>query len=265
MNSINTDAGYRDWLSTKTKTTDQTKGTGNNYDAVFVEEEDTGLSVDDFLSLMVAELQNQDFLNPVDNTQYVAQMAQFANLQQMQELATYSKTNYVMSLVGKNVTAARFTVSGDLDKVTGMITKVSLVDNEFKVFIGDKSFSLSQIMEVNQTPKTEDKEPDDDDKEPEDPEKTPETSSSGKNTANNELDPNVTDDNSEVTNNQDGADEAADQTQNNEDLNDSQTVSDNTTENQDPVPETTIQPPIDLETTEAVIQEMRDINESNLL
>ena len=264
MNSINTDAGYRDWLSTKTKTTDQTKGTGNNYDAVLVEQEDTGLSVDDFLSLMVAELQNQDFLNPVDNTQYVAQMAQFANLQQMQELATYSKTNYVMSLVGKNVTAARFTVSGDLDKVTGMITKVSLVDNEFKVFIGDKSFSLSQIMEVNQTPKTEDKEPDDD-KEPEDSEKTPETSSSGKNTANNELDPNVTDDNSEVTNNQDGADEAADQTQNNEDLNDSQTVSDNTTENQDPVPETTIQPPIDLETTEAVIQEMRDINESNLL
>lgn len=240
MNSINTDTGFRDWISTKAGTTDQTKGTGNNYDAVFVEEEDTGLCVDDFLSLMVAELQNQDFLNPVDNTQYVAQMAQFANLQQMQELATYSKTNYVMSLVGKNVTAARFTVSGNLDKVTGMITKVSLVDNEFKVFIGDKSFSLSQIMEVNQTPKTEDKEPDDDDdKETKKPEKTPETSSSGKDEVDNEQEPDVTNDNSDVTNNQDGADEAADQTQS--------------------------KSPSDLETTEDVIQEMSDIDESNLL
>lgn len=171
MNSIQTNSGYQDWLSKQTGTTSKANNTGQNYDAVFVEEEDTGLGVDDFLNLMVAELQNQDFMNPVDNSQYVAQMAQFANLQQMQDLASYSKTNYVTSLVGKNVTAAKFTVSGNLDKVTGNITKVSLVDNDFKVFIGNKSFSLSQIMEVNQTPKEEQPEPptkkeDDEDPEP---------------------------------------------------------------------------------------------------
>lgn len=169
MNSIQTDSGYRDWLSTQTGTTNKAANTGQNYDAVFVEEEDTGLGVDDFLNLMVAELQNQDFMNPVDNSQYVAQMAQFANLQQMQELASYSKTNYVTSLVGKNVTAAKFTVSGNLDKVTGNISKVSLVDNDFKVFIGNKSFSLSQIMEVNETPKEKSLEPSTKEKHEEDP------------------------------------------------------------------------------------------------
>ena len=158
MSSVNTDTSYRDWLSNQTSGTSSSSGTGKTYNAVFVDEEDTGLKVDDFLNLMVTQLKNQDFLNPVDDTQYVAQMAQFASLQQMKEMAEYSKTSYAMSLVGKNVTAAKYSVSGKLDKVTGVITKVSLVDNEYKIFIGDKSFSLSQIMEVNNTTSTTDPE-----------------------------------------------------------------------------------------------------------
>lgn len=242
MSTVNTDTGYRDWISTQTgKTNKTTKGANQNYDAVFVEEEDTSLTVDDFLTLMVAELKNQDFMNPVDNSQYVAQMAQFANLQQMQELAEYSKTNYAMSLVGKNVTAAKFTVSGKLDKVTGMITKVSFVDNEYKVFIGDKSFSLSQIMEVNHIPKTENNVPEDDDKEkekvnePAEPSPPPTTDG----TTTTEKDPDVTNGSPDVTN--DNSDETADQTQSNTNLDDPQNVTDNTTENQDPVEDTSIE------------------------
>ena len=31
------------------------------------------MSVDDFLSLMVAQMTNQDFMNPMDDTQFVTQ------------------------------------------------------------------------------------------------------------------------------------------------------------------------------------------------
>ena len=85
--------------------------------------------------LMVAQLQNQDFMNPVDDTQYVTQAAQFATMQQMQELATYMKTGSVMSLVGKEVTAARFSVSGELQQETGRVEKISLVNNEYAVYV----------------------------------------------------------------------------------------------------------------------------------
>lgn len=105
--------------STGTSETEETESTGQVWDAVFTDDSDNGVSVDDFLNLMVAQLQNQDFMNPVDDTQYVTQLAQFATMQQMQELATYMKTNYVMSLVGKEVTAARFSVSGELQQETG--------------------------------------------------------------------------------------------------------------------------------------------------
>ena len=54
-----------------------------------------------------------------------------------------------MSLVGKNVTAAKFTVGGDLQKEVGQVTKISLVNNEYLVYVNGKSFSLEQIMELN--------------------------------------------------------------------------------------------------------------------
>ena len=41
------------------------------------------------------------------------------------------------------------------DRVTGVVDKISLVDNEYRVHIGDKSFSLEQIMELGESPSTE--------------------------------------------------------------------------------------------------------------
>lgn len=44
------------------------------------------LGKDDFLRLLVTQLQNQDPLNPMDNSQFVAQTAQFSSLEQLQNM-----------------------------------------------------------------------------------------------------------------------------------------------------------------------------------
>lgn len=122
---------------------------GGQFDAVFTDKKDNStLSQSDFLNLMVAQMQNQDFMNPMDNTQMVEQMVMFSNMQQMQEMTAYSKSNYAMSLIGKTVTASRFTVSGDLDTVTGPVQKVSLVDKEYVIYVGGKKYTMGQIMGV---------------------------------------------------------------------------------------------------------------------
>ena len=147
---------YRDQWNNKDlleEDDEKTEGTGSTdkthvWNAVF-EEKKTGVTADDFLTLMVAQLTNQDFMNPVDDTQYVTQLAQFTTMQQMQEMANYTKTSYVMSLVGKNVTAAKITVSGELQKETGPIEKITLTNNEFGIWVNDKKFSLEQIMEIH--------------------------------------------------------------------------------------------------------------------
>ena len=112
-----------------------TDGTGNVIDAVFEKQSDR-------------QLKNQDFMNPVDDTQYVTQLAQFTTMQQMQELAYNAKSTYATSLVGKDVTAAKITVNGDLTTTEGPVEKVSLLDGEYMIFVGGKGFTLDEIMEV---------------------------------------------------------------------------------------------------------------------
>ncbi|WP_375396737.1 flagellar hook assembly protein FlgD [uncultured Sphingomonas sp.] len=76
----------------------------------------TSLGQADFLKLMTAQLQNQDPFAPVDNTQMVAQMAQFSSLSGISEMNTTLKTiadkltgtsaNDAMAFVGKTVLTA---------------------------------------------------------------------------------------------------------------------------------------------------------------
>lgn len=124
-----------------------TKGT-NYGNTVFSDKQTNELGAQDFLNLMMEQLKNQDFMNPVDDAQFLSQLAQFSSMQYMQELANYSKQNYVSSLIGQTVTASKFTVSGNLDTTTGIVDKISLVDDEYLIYIGNKSYSLDQIMEI---------------------------------------------------------------------------------------------------------------------
>lgn len=117
--------------------------------AVYEDESSKDVSIDNFLSLMVAQLQNQDPMNPMEDTDYVTQLAQFATMQQMQQLAYYSQSNYVMSMVGKEVTVARSKVGGSIETFTGPVEKISLVDNEYLIYVDGKTFTLDQVMEVH--------------------------------------------------------------------------------------------------------------------
>lgn len=130
-------------------------GTSSAYqyhDVVFSDGTDASiLDPSSFLSLMLAQLQNQDFTNPVDDTEMITVMANYTNMQLMQEMKESSMMGYATSLVGKTATASRFTVDGDLDTTTGVIDKVSFVDNNYVVYIGGKTYELSQIMDVSQT------------------------------------------------------------------------------------------------------------------
>ncbi len=118
------------------------------YETATGAKDESYLNTDDFMTLMIVQLQNQDFMEPVDNAQMLEQMATISNMQMMEEMTSYSKTNYAMSLVGKNVTATRLDTNGDLDTMTGKVDQVSLVDNEYIIYVGGKKYTLDQIMSV---------------------------------------------------------------------------------------------------------------------
>lgn len=84
-----------------------------------------------FLKLLVAQLQNQDPLNPQDNYEFVAQLAQFSSLEQtigindrLDQLALQSQglqNTETVSLVGKQVT-----VKGNIVTLDGQGAKVPI-------------------------------------------------------------------------------------------------------------------------------------------
>jgi len=58
---------------------------------------ETALGKDDFLKLLVAQLENQDPLNPADATEFTAQLAQFSQLEQLTNMSTKLDTFASMS------------------------------------------------------------------------------------------------------------------------------------------------------------------------
>ncbi len=115
----------------------------------YEDKKDQGVKVDDFLQLMIAQMSNQDFMNPADDTQYVTQMAQFATMEAMQELSHYSQINYVSSMVGKTVTAASYGLGGNVSKEVGTVSKVNLSGDDFTVTVNGKEYKLNQIMSMD--------------------------------------------------------------------------------------------------------------------
>ncbi|MEE0133798.1 MAG: flagellar hook assembly protein FlgD [Treponema sp.] len=85
------------------------------------------LGKDDFLKLLITQLQNQDPTSPMENTEFIAQMAQFSSLEQMTNMSTeFTKlanmlnSGEAVSLLGKNVeiAAGESSISGVVEAVT---------------------------------------------------------------------------------------------------------------------------------------------------
>lgn len=141
VNGVNSDRNYTNMLNGGT--------TGKVYNAVFGDEDDSNLSVNDFFNLMITQLTNQDFMNPVDDTEYMSQMAQFATMQEMMDLCQYSKQNYVMSMLGKEVTIGKNMIGGSTGSVTGVVEKIVLEDDEYKIYIDGKPYDLNKVSQIS--------------------------------------------------------------------------------------------------------------------
>lgn len=107
------------------------------------------LGKDDFLNLLVTQLRYQDPLKPMDDKEFIAQMAQFSSLEQMQNLNSTFASSQAFSLIGKRVTAnIAESGTGDLQEVIGTVTNVKLDRGKAYVVVQGKDIPVESILNV---------------------------------------------------------------------------------------------------------------------
>jgi flagellar basal-body rod modification protein FlgD len=104
---------------------------------------------DTFLTLLVAEMQNQDPLEPTSNTEWVAQYAQFTQVETMNEMSESMDLLRANSLVGKDVIMKVTSAStGDVTYASGTVDYIEVENGKPILVIGGNQYSLSDLDTV---------------------------------------------------------------------------------------------------------------------
>ena len=104
---------------------------------------------DTFLTLLVAEMQNQDPLEPTSNTEWVSQYATFTQVQQISEMADSMDLVRANNLIGKEVVMKVTSSStGETSYKRGVVDYVVVEEGKPLLVIDEAKYSLSDLDTV---------------------------------------------------------------------------------------------------------------------
>lgn len=119
---------------------------------------------DMFLSLMLQQMQNQDPTEPMDNQQWLSQLAQYSSLEQMQNMndtlgSLTSSLSSMSSLVEQStgITQTLSLIGQEVDivdpedatkTITGTVDEATFTDGEGKISVGGKYYPISYVVSV---------------------------------------------------------------------------------------------------------------------
>ena len=122
------------------------------------------ISMENFLTLFVTQLQNQNPLDPTDNSTFMSQLAQFSSLEQEQKQTEYlsdmssigsaslqlDQISLASTFIGKTIKYSDSSDSSSSNTLSGVVEGVKLEeDGTVSFIIGGESVSISNFIEVD--------------------------------------------------------------------------------------------------------------------
>ena len=112
----------------------------------------------DYMKLLVAQLQNQNPLEPLDNKDMTAQLAQFSQLQQLENMNTSFgsvldsvQRGYASSLIGKEVSFKTTADDGAMETRTGKVEEVVMgQDGQITLVVNNRNVNLADVLSIRQ-------------------------------------------------------------------------------------------------------------------
>jgi len=122
-------------------------------------ERNTGaLGKDDFLNLLVTQLRYQDPLKPLEDKEFIAQMAQFTALEQTQNMNKTLSNSQAFSMLGKYVTAETTDEdTGETSTVEGIVSNVKLSDGKAYITINNQEVLAEKVTNVSESSSSQNK------------------------------------------------------------------------------------------------------------
>lgn len=109
------------------------------------------LGRDDFLKILLTQLQNQDPTEPMDDKEFIAQMAQFSSLEQItnmsenfQQLKGILSGEHALATIGKSVE-----ISGGSGSIEGRVTEATRGDNP-QVMVNGHYYDYADVVRVKE-------------------------------------------------------------------------------------------------------------------
>ena len=112
-----------------------------------------GLGQDAFLQLLLAQLQNQDPLKPMEDKDFIAQLAQFNSLSQLTEMnqklesfISAQPLSQGSALIGKIVSG----MSTTGQTVSGLVSGLTITGDKVTLDVGGSSLPLERVHSVQE-------------------------------------------------------------------------------------------------------------------
>lgn len=102
------------------------------------------LGKDEFLQLLVTQLKYQDPMKPMEDTQFISQMAQFSSLEQMQNLNNSFTTNKALGMIGKSI----ISIDAEGKEIKGIVDSVKVSGSKAYAVVDGADISIDSIKEI---------------------------------------------------------------------------------------------------------------------
>lgn len=106
------------------------------------------LGKEEFLQLLVCQMKNQDPLEPEKDTDFIAQLAQFSALEQMQNLNETALNSQAFSLVGKSVILNTTSANGQVNEVSGVVDYITMKNGKAQISVNGQLYPLENLVTV---------------------------------------------------------------------------------------------------------------------
>ncbi|MEX2415314.1 MAG: flagellar hook capping FlgD N-terminal domain-containing protein [Paenibacillaceae bacterium] len=116
--------------------------------------QENSLGKDEFLKILVAQIKNQDPMKPLEDKEFIAQMAQFTSVEQLMNMSTELKElknsiGFTATLIGKSIEWETTSVNGSEGIIkSGTVDSISMISGESFAVVDGEEILISRILAV---------------------------------------------------------------------------------------------------------------------